>query len=47
MGDSVMTIGLPVGLFVIIITFLIVGFYVQRANATYDELTRQIVEESK
>ncbi|MDE2363835.1 MAG: DUF485 domain-containing protein [Hyphomicrobiales bacterium] len=47
MGDSVMTVGLPVGLFVIVITFLIVGYYVQKANATYDELTRQIVEESK
>ena len=47
MGDSVMTVGLPVGLFVIIITFVIVGVYVRKANATYDELTRQIVEESK
>ena len=47
MGDSVMTVGLPVGLFVIIATFIIVWYYVMKANATYDELTRQIVEESK
>ncbi len=47
LGTGVMTIGMPIGLAVIIATFLIVGFYVMRANATYDELTRQIVEESK
>ena len=46
-GDGVMTLGMPVGLVVIIATFLIVGFYVARANATYDVLTKQIVEESK
>ncbi len=46
-AGTVMTLGLPVGLAVIIATFLIIGYYVQRANATYDELTRQIVEESK
>ncbi|MCI4678496.1 DUF485 domain-containing protein [Rhodoblastus acidophilus] len=47
MGDGVMTIGMPIGLAVIVATFLIVGFYVVRANATYDVLTKQIVEESK
>ena len=47
MGEGVMTIGMPIGLAVIIATFLIVGFYVARANATYDVLTKQIVEESK
>lgn len=47
LGAGVMTLGMPVGLVVIIATFLIVGYYVSKANATYDELTRQIVEESK
>ena len=46
-GSGVMTLGMPVGLIVIIVTFLLVGIYVRKANATYDELTRQIVEESK
>jgi uncharacterized membrane protein (DUF485 family) len=40
-------VGKPVGLVVIIATFLIVGVYVMKANATYDTLTAQIVEESK
>jgi uncharacterized membrane protein (DUF485 family) len=47
LGAGVMTVGMPVGLVVIIATFLIVGVYVMKANATYDTLTAQIVEESK
>ncbi len=46
-GSSVITIGLPIGLFVIVSAFVLVGLYVYRANATYDGLTRQIVEESR
>jgi uncharacterized membrane protein (DUF485 family) len=46
-GEGVMTLGIPVGLAVIVATFLIVGFYVVRANATFDVLSKQIVEESK
>jgi uncharacterized membrane protein (DUF485 family) len=42
-----MTIGLPVGLFVIVSAFVLVGIYVRKANATYDSLTRAIVEESR
>jgi uncharacterized membrane protein (DUF485 family) len=47
MGSSVMTIGLPIGLFVIVSAFVLVGIYVRRANAVYDSLTRSIVEESR
>jgi uncharacterized membrane protein (DUF485 family) len=46
-GGSVMTIGLPIGLFVIVSAFALVGIYVSKANATYDSLTRAIVEESR
>jgi uncharacterized membrane protein (DUF485 family) len=46
-GSSVMTIGLPIGLFVIVSAFLLVGIYVWRANSTYDSLIRDIVEESR
>jgi uncharacterized membrane protein (DUF485 family) len=47
MGDSVMTVGLPIGLFVIVSAFLLVAVYVARANRTYDTLTRDIVEETR
>jgi uncharacterized membrane protein (DUF485 family) len=47
MGNSVMTLGLPIGLFVIVSAFVLVGIYVRKANAVYDKLTRAIVEESR
>jgi uncharacterized membrane protein (DUF485 family) len=46
-AGGVTTIGILVGLGVIISAFILTGIYVVRANARYDELTRQIVEESK
>ena len=46
LGDGVMTVGIPVGLGVIFFTILITGFYVRRANSEFDQLTREIVEES-
>ena len=46
-GAGVMTIGIPIGLAVIVSAFVLVGIYVVRANATYDSLTRDIVEESR
>jgi uncharacterized membrane protein (DUF485 family) len=46
-AGGVTTIGIVIGLLVIISAFILTGIYVVRANARYDELTRQIVEESK
>jgi uncharacterized membrane protein (DUF485 family) len=46
-AGSIATVGIVLGLFVIVSAFLLTGFYVSKANARYDELTRQIVEESK
>lgn len=47
MGSGVMTIGIPIGLLVIVSAFVLTGIYVRRANAEFDGLTRTIVEESK
>lgn len=46
-GSGVMTFGIPVGLFVIISAFTLTGIYVRKANGEFDELNRQIMEESK
>lgn len=46
LGSGVMTVGIPVGLGVIVSAFLLTGVYVRRANAEFDELTRQIVKEA-
>ena len=41
-GDSVITWGIPLGLFVILFTIVITGIYVRRANREYDELSDAI-----
>ena len=46
-GGSVTTIGIPVGLLVIISAFVLTGIYVAKANTTFDSLNQQILEESK
>lgn len=46
-GSGVTTIGIPIGLSVIVSAFILTGVYVRKANATFDRLTREIVEESQ
>ncbi len=43
---GVTTVGIVVGLLVIVAAFLLTGFYVSRANGTYDALTEQIIKET-
>lgn len=45
LGEGVMTVGIPIGLGVIVFTIVITGIYVRRANSEYDALTREIVKE--
>lgn len=47
LGAGVTTIGIPVGIFVIVSAFILTGIYVAKANAEFDNLTKEIVEESK
>jgi uncharacterized membrane protein (DUF485 family) len=42
LGEGVTTVGMPLGLGVIIFTIVITGIYVRRANSEYDDLTEQI-----
>jgi uncharacterized membrane protein (DUF485 family) len=44
LGTGVTTIGMPIGLGVILFTVLITGIYVRRANSEYDTLTEQIAQ---
>ena len=46
-GSGVMTLGIPIGLFVIIFTVILTGIYVSRANGEFDELTAKIRAEVK
>lgn len=45
LGEGVMTLGMPVGLGVILFTIIITAIYVQRANTSFDSLTDKIVRE--
>jgi uncharacterized membrane protein (DUF485 family) len=44
-GNSVITWGIPIGLFVILFTVVITGLYVRRANREFDDLTAEIRKE--
>jgi len=44
LGSGVTTIGMPIGLAVIVFTIVITGIYVNRANGEYDRLTDAIAK---
>lgn len=45
LGDSTTTVGIVVGLGVIVAAFILTAIYVARANGRYDELTRELKQE--
>lgn len=47
LGDSIITISIPLGIGLIVFTVVITGIYVRRANSEFDRLTREIIKESK
>jgi uncharacterized membrane protein (DUF485 family) len=42
LGDGVMTLGMPIGLGVILFTVLITAIYVRRANREFDRLSDEV-----
>ena len=44
-GDGVTSLGIILGLGVIVSAFVLTGIYVQRANSRFDELTRHLTRE--
>ena len=45
LGDGVMTVGVPLGMGVIVFTVLITAIYVRRANSEFDDLTAAILKD--
>ncbi len=45
--SGTITLGIPVGIGVILCGILLTGIYVQRANTRFDPMIREIVEESR
>lgn len=46
MGAGVTSIGIPIGVGVILFTIIITGIYVRRANSEFDALKEEIVKEA-
>ena len=45
-GAGVTTLGIPIGVAVIVFTIVITGIYVRRANNQFDGLTRDILKDA-
>ena len=45
-GAGVTSLGIPIGMGVIIITIAITGLYVRRANGEFDALTQEILKDA-
>ncbi len=45
-GGGVTTIGIPIGLGVIVFTIVITEIYIRRANGEFDRLTAEIIHEA-
>ncbi|WP_394789440.1 DUF485 domain-containing protein [Rhodoferax sp.] len=46
LGAGVTTLGIPMGMGVIIFTIVVTGIYVRRANNEYDRLTAEILKDA-
>lgn len=44
-ADTVVSVGIPVGLGLIFLCFIMTGIYVQRANGEFDRITQEILDE--
>ena len=47
LGTGVTTVGIPIGVGVILFTIIITGIYVRRANNEFDALKEEIIKEAK
>lgn len=45
-GAGVTTLGIPIGMGVIVFTIVITGVYVRRANSEFDQLTKEILQDA-
>ncbi|MDD5406059.1 MAG: DUF485 domain-containing protein [Sulfurovaceae bacterium] len=41
-GSGVTTVGIPVGIGIILLSFILTGVYVKRANTEFDDLTNEV-----
>ncbi len=44
---SLITIGIPLGIFIIVLAFVLTGIYVSKANKDFDRINREIIDEAQ
>ncbi|MBD3841996.1 MAG: DUF485 domain-containing protein [Campylobacterales bacterium] len=44
-GDGMTTLGIPVGIAIIVFAFVMTGVYVKRANSEFDDLLKKVKED--
>ncbi len=44
---SLITIGIPIGVFIIITAFVLTGIYVRKANKDFDRINQEIIDEAQ
>jgi len=47
LGEGVSTVGIPIGILIILLCFLLTGIYTRRANNEFDALTNEIKEDAR
>ncbi|MCK5854421.1 MAG: DUF485 domain-containing protein [Sulfurovaceae bacterium] len=47
LGGTVITLGIPLGIFIILLSFVLTGIYVRRANLEFDKLTKEVLDSIK
>lgn len=45
LSGGITTVGIPVGVLIIVISFVLTGIYTQRANTEFDDLTNKIKDD--
>ncbi|MEE9356638.1 MAG: DUF485 domain-containing protein [Methylococcaceae bacterium] len=46
-GTSLITIGIPMGIFIILMAFILTGIYVRKANKDFDRINQEIIDEAQ
>lgn len=47
LGDGVTTVGIPVGILIILAAFGLTGIYVKKANSEFDDITDKLIRETE
>ncbi len=47
LSNGVITIGIPIGVLIIVVAFILTGIYVHKANKDFDRINQEIISETE